>query len=277
MLKTLSILFAFLLGSQTQAQTQPQTQTSTTSISTATGGATVSTRVIGGIKSTNDFGRPNDVLASKNRNLKSKNELFLGVSTSSGWGGYGQIVQTGSRFGDSKLDKLSPGDPSLTLVHPLFISTPDLKLGGQFRQYVPASDRSVQFNIWQHAYYSRLTYVPGGRWEVYNEAVPRYFSQGGYKPEHTTFYFEDWTTLTHKTASWIRMGVGQHFQLESHHETPVGKLLEVYPFADFMITPTAFIGPRIFFPVAAQNTVADGPASVSMNNVMAEILLSATL
>jgi len=63
-----------------------------------------------------------------------------------------------------------------------------------------------------------------------------------------------------------------------HDQGPVGKALEVFLLADFNLNKNMFIGPRVHFPVAAQNqVVSDVPTTPSTANIQSEIYFQATL
>jgi hypothetical protein len=75
----------------------------------------------------------------------------------------------------------------------------------------------------------------------------------------------------------MRVGFGQHYQVETHLSAPTGQTLEVFPYADFELSRSVFAGPRLFFPVAVQNYVFDAPHAVAFDQVQAELYLQATL
>jgi hypothetical protein len=249
-------------------------------------------RLMAGIKSYDDSGRPQELSTPGQRQFRSKNEFFFGVRSKSGFGIYGQAVEyvhyytpVTTTSGPSKptanakaapIDGARNGDPSLSLMNP-FYSDDRLSVTGQFREYFPVSVRSVNQGIYQQAYYVNLLYKMHGGLDFYNQLVPRYFSQMTYKATDGVFYTEDWTTISRQFRPWIRAGFGQHYQVETHNNTPAGQTVEVFPYADLMLTKTVYIGPRIYFPVAVQNSVYDAPTAVSANNIQAEVYFQATL
>jgi len=246
-------------------------------LTTTVPGALDNPSVVGGLKSWNDSGRVRELQDPKGRFLKSKNEYFLGGKSEKGWGVYGQGVEYVRQYGNTVKNTVNPGDPSVTLMHPDLYNEGRLRVWGQFREYFPVSDFSVNRSQWQQAYYSRLLFKMRKNWDIYNEVIPRYFSQSYYQANDTTFYSEDLTTLSHKQNSWFRYGLGQHSQVEFHPGTPTGNCVEVFPYAEFALSPTIFLSPRIYVPVAAQNSVFDGPTNVSTGNVQGEVYLQATL
>jgi hypothetical protein len=139
------------------------------------------------------------------------------------------------------------------------------------------SDRSVNDRQWQQAYYTNSLLKLKNKFDLANFSVSRYFSQPNYKPTDATFYTEDFTPLTRSLNKWVRVGFGQHSQIEFHPSTPTGFTVDLYPLVDIMIAPTVFFGPRVYFPVIVSGSVYDSARNVSMNEVQAELYLNATL
>jgi hypothetical protein len=233
-------------------------------------------KVIGGLKSFNVIGRGREMDEVSGRRFKSKNEMFLGLKNQSGWGVQGMIVETAQVKGVSSKNTFGPADPSVTLMHPI-METANFKMTGAFRQYFPVSDLSVSNNLWQQAYYLNTTWKLKNKIELFNQAIPRYFSQSKYKSTDTTFYTEDYTTLTKVIHPKVRLGMGQHSQVEVHQETATGFVADIYPLMDVMITPTVYFGPRVYFPILASGSVYDAARSVSLNEAQVEFYLNATL
>jgi hypothetical protein len=243
-------------------------------------------KLIGGIYSYNDFARQFEMvdstpkLQNAGRVIKSKNELFLGLRNADGWGVQAMVVpyyfSWDSNPAAQKNSQIIQGDPSLSFMHPIYKSD-NVTLTGKFREYFPVGDRSVNRSQWQQAYYLNLGMKLPNKVDLYNSLIPRYFSQAFYDAKDTTFYVEDVTTLTRSLASWVRVGLGQHTQIESHLVTPVGKTVELFPLADFMLSPTVFMGPRVYLPIYTQNSVYDAPRSAALESVQAELFFQATL
>jgi hypothetical protein len=242
-----------------------------------------------GLKSYNDAGRPQELSTPGKRQFRSKDEVFLGVRSKSGFGIFGQATEylnyytpqasaPASATSQKNIPQDGPkvGDPSLSLMHPIY-SDDRLNVSGMFREYFPASNRSVAQGIYQQAYYLNVLYKAHGGFDLFNQLIPRYFSAMTYKATDGVFFTEDYTTISRQFKSWLRAGFGQHYQIETHNDTPVGQALELYPYADLMLTKTVYVGPRLYFPVAVQNTVYDAPTAVSANNIQAELYFQATL
>lgn len=235
-----------------------------------------------GVKSYNDTGRFGELKddkndSSKGRTYKGKHEVFLGYRHQSGWGAYGQITQYRYEYNNAELNKWSMSDPSLTLVHPDFYNSDGLRLSGSARAYIPYTDRTKAQNIRQYAYYFNFNYALADGAEVFNTFIPRWFAADTYKAADSRFYIEDRTIYTQKVGSWGRWGIGHWTQFEQHAETPVGLTVELIPQFDFLISPKAFIGPRISFPVYVQDTVYDAPAEATSKYIYAQIYFQATL
>ena len=228
---------------------------------------------VGGLKSYNDSGRNSD---GTGRQLKSKNEYFGGGKNKAGWGGYVMFVETATQFSDSSKNRFSPSDPSLTLTHPIY-SEGDTKITGQFREYFPVADFSQNRSLYQQAYYVNLNTKVAGGLDLFNQYIARNFSQTKYANTDTMYYMEDYTTLSRNLSDAVRLGFGQHAQMEWHNRTDAGSTVEAYPYADFMLSKSIFAGPRLFMPVWVQNSVNDAPKAVSMTNFQVELYLQATL
>ena len=230
-----------------------------------------------GLKSFNDSGRITDMNNPNGRTLKAKQEVYLGAKAANGWGGYAQMVQTANGNNNPSNDKWSVGDPSITLLHPTIYDGVSWRVWGQYRQYFPLSDRSKSLNQYQSAYYLYFTARLNETDNVFNQFTPRYFTQSTYAPTDTKLYFEDRTALSHKVSSWFRFGFGQWSQYETHAATAAGTSVEVFPYADFIVSKNIYFGPRLQMPVYMQNSVYDGPRAVATDNMLAEIYFEAAL
>ncbi len=272
------VIFLVFVSQNLFAQTATQADSSGTTSTTLqeVTSPLANPKLIAGWKSYNDSGRLNQLQDPKSRDLKSKNEMFLGFRSELGYELFGQIVETGKYYGDTAplRTKVAPDDPSLSIRHPIYKDT-SLKIDGVLREYFPVTDFSISRNLYEQSYYLTLTYQMASKWVLWNQLIPRYFSQTNYKATDTTFYTEDYTTLTRKVNDWFRVGLGQHSQLEYHNATATGYCVEVYPLADLMLSDKIFAGPRVYFPVAAQNAVFEGPAQVSAQNIYGEFYLQA--
>ena len=231
-----------------------------------------------GIKSYNDSARLFEYQDPNGRQFRSKNEYFIGGKTGQGWATYAQFVENVLSFGNAQKNKFSPSDPSFNIVHPV-MDNGKLKITGQLREYFPSTDGSVKNQSWQQAYTSSLIYKMPHRYDLGNSLTFRYNSQPNYAAKDFQLYIEDTTAIVRPVAKWCRIGFGQHFQYETHVGVPTGKTLDVFPMADFMLSSTVFAGPRLYFPVAAQNTVGvnEAPSGVSLQNAQAEFYFQASL
>lgn len=233
---------------------------------------------IGGIKSYNDSGRLQQMNDKKAVHYSGKHEVSLGLKDkNSGWGAFAQYVQSVKTYGDSKKDKSSAGDPSLTLVHPDLYNQDGIKLSGQLREYFPVSDYSKTYNIYQQAYYLNLNANFAHRYSLYNQIVMRKFTQDNYKKDSSTWAAEDFSTYTKNLTPWFRMGVGQWTHLEWHYATGTGTSIEVFPAFEFLFGPKTFLSARIMLPVYLQNKVYDEPSVVSLQNAGAELYFQTSL
>lgn len=235
-----------------------------------------------GIKSSNATGR---ILDEKDERFKQKHEYFLGAAHKSGWGGYGQLVTSGTSYNNSSKDKLSAGDPSITVLHPDFFKSETLKLSGQFRRYFAFTDRSKNREQEQYAYYFYTTYSMPGQWVLWNQIAPRYFGQAFYKVGDSMFYTDDFTTITKKMTDWFSFGFAQWTQVEWHNEAPTGTSIDLITFLKFSPSIAAIAGssanfsiePRLVMPAHVRNTVYDAPSRVSLNSMRAEVFAQMSL
>lgn len=213
---------------------------------------------------------------TSDRNYKNKNEIFAGAKLRSGWSLIGMIVQYRDQFDNTKKNNWHYGDPSVRVGHPAIALGNGWNYDGQLRYYIPATDRSQKYAIKQFAYSTNITgHV--GQLEVWNNLIPRYFYEANYHADHTVAYAEDRTQVGKKFNKWLRGGLGQYTQVESHKGTPLGVTTEVYPYADVLVSKQVFLGPRFSLPVVARNSVYDAPKGVSLKNSFAELFLSASL
>lgn len=274
MTKTNILLIAIIIFS---VQLQAQVPQSTTQIETKKG-FFAEPKLSAGFKSYNNPGRERELAEAKGRRFKSKNEFSLTLKDQLGWGVQALAVETLETKGDAKLNKFGPADPSLTFSHPIF-ENDIFKISGAFRQYFPVSDRSVTNHIWQHAYYLNASAKLPGKIEITNILTPRYFTQDQYKPADTLFYAENWNFITKKFDSikWLRVGLGQHHQVEVHPVTQTGVVADIYPIVDFIVSSNIYFGPRVYFPVLVSGSVADSAKNATLSEAQAEFYFQATL
>jgi hypothetical protein len=272
------VLFSSLSFAQKNAPTTANPEGRTTTTIETPSDIFANPNMIGGVKTYNDGGRTAQLNSNVGRQFVSKDEVFLGVRSQSGFGLYGQIRQDYRIFtpGGKFANGYYTGDPSVSLMHPIY-SSDRTRITGLARQYFPASVHSTSENIYHTAYYLNILNELRGGYDLFNQFTSRYFSATNYMPNDGVFYEEYMTTFSKLVSQSVRVGFGQQFQLETHNDIPVGKTLELFPYADFMFSKTIFGGPRIYVPVAVQNYVYDAPTDVSLNNVMAEIYFQATL
>lgn len=241
-----------------------------------------SVKPILGIKSYSDFAR------FENRNddaskptggqvLNAKLDLYAGYVGKAGWGAIFDIAQYRQEYNDSNLDKWAFADPYISLVHPDFYNDDTFRLYGFFRTYIPFTNRSKSLNIHHHAYYSEMSYELGAERLVENEFVPRFFVADHYAADDVNFMVEDTVTVTQRLGHWGRVGLGNWFQMEQHSQTPTGYTSELFPYFDYLIGKTAYVGSRIYLPIYAKNIVWDGPTHATTNQARLELYFQAGL
>ncbi len=269
----------------------PASQPTLTKASTATGTNSISApfkiaapsigdlKLKAGLKSQNTSGRVYDYDSTdaKATRAKEKQEYYLGFVHSSGWGTYGQAVTSGLVKQDPNATTVSHGDPSITILHPDWYRGTSLTLSGQVRRYFAVTDRSVDRSQKQWAYYLYTTYQFAKQLSLWNQTVPRYFEQAYYKPDDTTMYIEDLSTLTKSLSTHWAAGVGQWTQVEGHRATATGVSVDVQGFVRYMPIANIWIEPRIILPAYIKNAVYDQSRNVSLSAAKAELYAQITL
>lgn len=247
-----------------------------------------SSNLVFGFKSATDSGRMADMDVKGGRTAKSKNEAYLGYRFNNGWGGFYNAVNSYNSYYHqneqltaktrTRADAWSVGDPSITLMHPDFYKNDTLIVFGQFRYYIPTTDRSVDKKINHFAYYLRMNARFEGGHEIYNEIIPRYFGSTNYSATDTTNYIEDMTIYNYKIdgTGW-KIGAKSWAQYEEHKATGTGYCLEAGPQASYSFNSNLSISPSISFPLLKSNVVFDGPKAVATDQAYVSLFLQARL
>jgi hypothetical protein len=235
-----------------------------------------------GIKSQNTTARIYEFDNENGKRYIQKQEYYLGFVHENGWGLYGQAVTSGPTYagqgnGLKGAGVVGAGDASATILHPDWFRGNSLTLGGQFRSYFPVTDRSQDRQQHQFAYYLYTSVKLARSWSIWNQTVPRYFSQSYYKPSDTTYYLEDLGTLAKALSSRWSVGVGEWTQVEAHSETKTGVAVDLEAFARFMPIANIWIEPRFIVPAIIKNAVYDQAQGVSLSNARAELYAQMTL
>lgn len=235
-----------------------------------------------GIKSQNTTARLYELDNQNGKRYIQKQEYYIGFVHANGWGLYGQAVTSGPTYAGigSQLrgaGVVGAGDPSVTIVHPDLYRGNSLTLGGQLRSYFPVTDRSQDRQQHQFAYYLYTTVKLARGWSIWNQTVPRYFSQSYYKSPDTTYYVEDLGTLAKSLSARWSAGVGEWTQVEAHRDTETGVAVDLEVFARFTPIANLWIEPRLIVPAVIKNTVYDQASAVSLSNARAELYAQLTL
>jgi hypothetical protein len=244
--------------------------------------------LIFGFKSATDSGRLAEMDIKGGRTAKSKNEAYLGYRFDNGWGAFYNAVNSYNSYyhqneqinakTKTRADAWSVGDPSITILHPDLFKSSNLIVFGQFRYYIPTTDRTVDKKINHFAYYLRLNAKFEGGHEIYNEIIPRYFGSTKYSATDTTNYVEDMTIYNYKIDStgW-KIGAKSWAQYEEHKGTGAGYSLEAGPQASYSFNSNLSISPSISFPLLKNNVVFDGPKAVATDQAYVSLFLQARL
>lgn len=269
-------------NSDSSVRAASATTTSTTSAEVKPENSSDTVKPSFGIKSFSDFAR------IENRNagttsptggqiLNAKLDLYVGYVGKAGWGAMFDFAQYRQEFNDSNLDKWVAGDPYITLLHPDFYNNDTLRLYGFFRTYIPYTTSSKKLDYHHHAYFIEASYEMGGERVLENELVPRAFLANKYAPTDSNFYVEDTITFTQRLGKWARVGAGNWFQMEQHKKTATGYTSELFPYFDYILGKSSYIGTKVFLPIFAQNVVWDGPTKATTNQARLELYFQAGL
>lgn len=278
----LAALFAFAPLAQAQQSPATNATSATATLAVTPEKQPAKSAWLAGFKSYNTSGRVgymNDDAKGLNKGqvYSGKQEFFVGYKFANDWGGFLQGAQSRQHYNDRNMNRWSVSDPSVTLMHPDFYNDGYVKLRGQFRAYVPYTDRSKAQNIQQVAYYfTQIFSLPNGQ-EVFNQVIPRYFGADSYKDTDTTFYVENRTIYTKKLNSWCKLGLGNWLQMERHAGTPTGFSSEVIPQVDFIVSSNMSFGPRVSLPIYSENAVYDGPRNATLAEARGELFFQASL
>ncbi len=235
-----------------------------------------------GIKSQNTSARAYELDNVNGRRYIQKQEYYLGFVHENGWGLYGQAVTSGPTYaGQGNRLKgsgvVGAGDPSMTILHPDWYRGSSLTLAGQLRSYFPVTDRSQDRQQHHFAYYLYTTVKLARSWTIWNQTVPRYFSQSYYQAKDTTYYIEDLGTLAKAVSTRWSLGVGEWTQVEAHQETKTGVAVDLKAFARFAPIANIWIEPRFIIPALIKNAVYDQAQAVSLSNARVELYAQITL
>lgn len=275
------LAFTLAFSSVSAAQTNTTAPAGSLSVSAEKPPKTSSSLLLG-LKSYNSTARvaylQDDATSpTKGQTYNGKQEVFLGYKFDNEWGGFAQVTQYRQQYNNSNLDRWSSGDPSLTLLHPNLFDNGAVRVLGQFRAYLPYTDRSKNQNIRQFAYYSTQIFALGNGQEIFNQVIPRYFAADKYNDADTTWYVENRTIYTKKISSWCKLGIGNWLQIENHSATTTGYTSEVIPQVDFLVSSNITFGPRVALPIYSQNSVYDGPKNATLQEARGELFFQATL
>lgn len=271
-----SIAFLALMGPAALAQSTPGSETTTVAPAPAAPSSPYKIKPKLGLRSYNDSIR-DSARTTKNglQNFKGKQEILAGIKVDAGWSLYAQAVQKAKTYEGGDNNYWETGDPSITIGHPAWYDDGTTRISGQVRSYYPLSEFSRIKQIRQYAYYMYVTSKLGSM-DLYNELIPRAFSRPTYKTNDQYSSVEDRTQLSQNLNSWFRAGVGQ-FSIWEFDKGRSGNTIEIYPYADFIVSKELFIGPRIYFPVASNGFVYDGPTDADLDNTYAELFIKADL
>ncbi len=218
------------------------------------------------------MGRKYELETTGDRTYAMKNEAFLGVAHTNGWGLKLSADYVTSSNDDSKKDVQEMGDPSVIVSHPTIYKDQNVDVYGRFRYYMPVAASSRAANLQHFAYYLLTDVQLPAQMIVSNSFVIRYFEQSSYLDSDAFSLVRDSTELT-KKLNLVCLGLGQRTRIESHQAIAPGTAAEVYPFADFLGLPNALLEAKVYLPVFAKGIVSGGPSAASISNIQAEFFM----
>lgn len=213
-------------------------------------------------ENTTSMGRKYELETPGGRNYMMKNEVFLGVGHSSGWGAKIAVNYIATSNDDATKDIREMGDPSLIVSHPSIYKSIDIDVYGQGRYYLPVAQASRQNGLQHFAYYllTDVQLIEG--LTLHNEFVPRYYIQAQYADSDAFSLLYDHTEVS-KRFDFFRIGLGQRTQIESHQAISPGTSVEIYPFADLLAISNTVIQAKLYIPLIATGVVNGAPGSPS--------------
>ncbi len=278
-----------------------------------------------GLKSQNGLGS----LSQMGSYLRSKEEVYFGVRTKTGWGflvsdGYtysnhhhshdsapgsaGPVEQDTQQPGrksargknpNAKLNANSDNsnqsvDESLSLVeqanptglsdlsalffHPI-VRDEDQNFSGMFRTSIPTTERSESTNSVSLGYNLIYSLKLQRQWNFSTVWSLTYFSRSNYTAPMDSIYGTGLiNSLNRRMNSWLRLGSGQRSSLMTHTTRAPGVSTEIFTTADFLITPSIFLGPRIHFPVYSEGaSFSDVPTNPAIQNISADFFMQVSI
>jgi hypothetical protein len=225
-----------------------------------------------GVDSYNTFAREVEMQNPAGRRYSLKNEYYLTVAHTTGWGLMPMAVNSGSSFADPERDAFGASDPSVSLLHPP-LELGSWKFFGHVRKFFPVTDRSKDREQDHWAYFLFTVGRLSNGWFVLNKFDPHYFAQSHYRPEDPNFYIENASIIGRKILPWMKMGLGQRLQFEWHDDRPEGSSVELFPLVGLVPSSNINIEFRYFLPVQKVNAVAESPAAVAFDQGFVQIFL----
>jgi hypothetical protein len=226
-------------------------------------------------ENTTSMGRKYELETPGGRNYMMKNEVFLGIGHSSGWGAKVAANYIATSNDDATKDIREMGDPSIIVSHPSIYKSIDIDIYGQGRYYLPVAQDSRQKGLQHFAYYllTDVQLIEG--LTLHNEFVPRYYLQAQYADSDAFGLIYDHTEVS-KRFDFFRIGLGQRTQIESHQAISPGTSVEIYPFADLLAISNTVIQAKLYIPLVATGVVngapgsPSGPSGSGLSNLQAE-------
>ncbi len=169
-------------------------------------------------------------------------------------------------------------DISVQFFHPI-IKDDDQNLSGMLKSSIPTTEKSQSNNNITLGYNLIYNVKLAKQWNFSSVISFNYFSRGSYTPPLDSIYGAGLiNSVNHRLKPWVRLGAGQRTGLIAHTSSPTGTTAELFTTADFVITPSIFMGPRIHFPLYSQGaTFSDVPTAATADNISADFFMQVSL
>lgn len=175
-------------------------------------------------------------------------------------------------------DRTGMGDIGTQFFHPIF-SDDIQNYSGMLRVSLPTSGRSQDLNSFNYGYNIIHSYRLPKEWNLSTVLSISYFSRNSYAPPTDTLFGSGLiNSLNRRMNSWLRLGGGQRTSVSTHIGRATGKSVEVFTTADFLLTPSIFMGPRVHFPIYAQGAAySDVPTNPAIQSISADFFMQISL
>ena len=169
-------------------------------------------------------------------------------------------------------------DLNLQLFHP--ISKDDSQsLSGMLRSSLPTTERSQANSNVSLGYSMIYSLKFAKKWSFSTVVTLNYFSRSTYAPPFDSIYGMGLiNSFNHRLNSWLKLGGGQRSGLINRTQSPTGASTEIFSTADFTLSPSVFMGPRVHFPIYSEGAAfSDVPTRAAIQNISADLFMQVSI